>query len=68
MPLPIAAKLRYIATSSVCRGSSVVERTIGNGKAESSILSRGTILQSCIFLPPKCLNGMDKVVFMHTSV
>ena len=32
------------------RGSSVVERTLGKGEAESSILSRGTI-----FAPYKCL-------------
>lgn len=27
----------------VCRGSSVVERTLGKGEVESPILSRGTI-------------------------
>ena len=29
----------------MCRGGSVVERTLGKGEVESSILSRGTILQ-----------------------
>ncbi len=39
----ISIPLLYYDLKTIGRGSSVVERTIGNGEAESSILSRGTI-------------------------
>ena len=45
-PFAIARRTRYTAAPILdgkSRGSSVVERTLGKGEAESSILSRGTI-------------------------
>lgn len=43
----LEAPLRAIPWWPVSRGSSVVERTLGKGEVESSILSRGTRLRRC---------------------
>ena len=56
------------------RGSSVVERIIGNDEAESSILSRGTILISfisiyhAIILSPKYFYADSKSVLPKKQI
>ena len=62
--MPVACS----APSTPGRHSSGVERTLGKGEVESSILSGGTISFFSPEIPSNTLNGNDFLVFKHPVI